>query len=284
MTVAVNDIPRRLRFDLPAALLCGLAGSIAIALVFRGGAVPALVSMTAGWLAYTTAVFRTWPDSRARTIANYLAVCGLYGASTTLIDSLQVPTHHAALLAFDRHWLGETPSVTLAGRFDGWPNDLLSAAYLNYHLYLHWALLDLLWRPEMWRRSSYSRVVFPAFAIGFTGYSLFPSCGPEVAFPDLYGSPLQGGGLTRLNEWIVGHLASRYDAFPSLHVLVTVSLLACDWRWFRTRFWIMLLPAAGMIVATIPLRLHYAADLLASTVLIVPILWLAARGGPNDVE
>ena len=284
MIVVVNDTPRRHRFDLPAGLLCGLAGTIVIALVGRGAAVPVIAAMTAGWLAYTMAILRTWPGGRTRTIANYLAVCGLYGASTGLVDALRLPTHHAALLAFDRHWLGETPSVTLQGRFNGWPNDLLSAAYLSYHLYLHWALLDLLWRPAEWRRSSYGRVVFSAFAIGFSGYFLFPSCGPEVAFPDLYRSPLQGGGVTRLNEWVVGHLASRYDAFPSLHVLVTISLLACDWRWFRARFRIMLLPAAGMIVATIPLRLHYAADLLASTVLILPVLWLVARGGPSDVE
>lgn len=240
--------------------------------------------MAVSWLAYTAAIRLTCPTGRARTIANYVAVVSLYGASTGLIDALRVPTHQAELLAFDRRWLSETPSVTLAGTFDGWPNDLLSAAYLSYHLYLHWALLDLLWQAGRWPRRSYGRVVFSAFAIGFAGYFLFPACGPEVAFPDLYASPLRGGAMTRLNEWVVGRLASRYDAFPSLHVLVTASLLACDWRWFRPRFWIMLLPAAGMVFSTLPLRLHYAADLLASAVLIGPVLWLVAQGGPSDAD
>jgi len=263
------------RLDLPAVLLGSLGGAITIALWSRGESVETSLAATGAWFAYVAAVWLTQADGRFRLIANYLAVCALYGSSTALIDALRVPVHSAELLSVDQRWLGETPSVAIGGVFSAGMNDLWSAFYLSYHIYLHWALIDALLRNSVWRQR-YERVVFSTFAIGFAGYFLWPACGPEVAFPELYASPLQGGALTRLNNWVVATLASRYDAFPSLHVLVTASLLSCDWRWYRLRLWIMLCPALGMMFATLPLRLHYAVDLLASAVLIGPVLLLTS--------
>ncbi len=48
--------------------------------------------------------------------------------------------------------------------------------------------------------------------------------------------------MTRFNQWIVGNFAAKYDAFPSVHILVTSLMLTCDWPgtgpgcgtcWFR---------------------------------------------------
>ena len=64
-------------------------------------------------------------------------------------------------------------------------------------------------------------------------------------------------------------MAARYDSFPSLHVLITLMLLGWDWRRFRGRFWIMLIPSMVMIASTVALRLHYTVDLLASGMLFV---------------
>lgn len=271
----------RSHVDLPTVLLGGLWGGVAIALWIRGAALETAAASSLATLAYMTAVALTRAGSRARMLVCYTAVCLMYGASTRLIDALRLPTHETQLLALDRRWFGETPSVLLSRLFSPAMNDLWSGCYLSYHLYLHWAVIEALLRSDRWR-TRYGRVVFSTFAIGFAGYFLFPARGPEVAFPELYGPPLQGGVLTRFNEWIVATMASRYDAFPSLHVLVTASLLACDWRWFRTRFWIMALPAAGMMFATLPLRLHYAIDLLASGVLIGPVLLLTSPGESDD--
>lgn len=281
MQTTTDTAPAKGRFDLPSVLLGILAGSIAVALWLRGAPTDVAIGATAAALVYGVAIRLTQPEGRGRMLVDYVTVCGLYGGSTFLIDALRLPTHEGALLRLDRLWFGETPSVVLSGLFSPTMNDLWSGLYLGYHLYLHIALIDALLRSGR-RRARYGRVVFSTFAIGMAGYFLFPARGPEVAFPELFVSPLHGGPLTRLNNEVVGRLASRYDAFPSLHVLVTAALLACDWRWCRTRFWIMLLPATGLMFATLPLRLHYAVDLLASAVLLGPVLWLTYPTESDD--
>ena len=62
-------------------------------------------------------------------------------------------------------------------------------------------------------------------------------------------------------------MAAKYDAFPSLHVLMTLVLLGVDWHHWRWRFWIMLPFTLLMVAATLALRLHYAVDLVAGSVL-----------------
>jgi membrane-associated phospholipid phosphatase len=73
--------------------------------------------------------------------------------------------------------------------------------------------------------------------------------------------------ILRSNEFLNAAASARYDAFPSLHVLVTLTLLRMDWREKRWRFWTMLGPSLVMIASTLALRLHYAVDLLASAIL-----------------
>ena len=80
--------------------------------------------------------------------------------------------------------------------------------------------------------------------------------------------------MTHFNQWIVGNLAAKYDAFPSVHILVTSAMLACDWRWSRTRLWCMIVPALFMVASTLLLRLHFAVDLLAGAGLAVGVLAL----------
>ncbi|HSI64342.1 MAG TPA: phosphatase PAP2 family protein, partial [Candidatus Saccharimonadia bacterium] len=144
--------------------------------------------------------------------------------------------------------------------------DVLSAAYLSYQIYVHWAFISA-WCLVTARRVEFMRCVFITFAVGFSGYFLFPAATPAAAFPELFTAPVQGGVITAFNEMLNSRVAARYDAFPSMHVLVTMTLLAWDWSHYRVRFWIMLVPAALMAAGTLYLRLHYFVDLAASAVL-----------------
>jgi membrane-associated phospholipid phosphatase len=111
--------------------------------------------------------------------------------------------------------------------------------------------------------------LFSIYAIGLAGYLLFPAVGPRKAFPDLFTQPIEGPFLTPLNRMIVEHGSSVYDAFPSLHVLITCTLLEYDRRYCRRRFFAMLLPAIGIFTSALYLRYHYAVDLLAGGVLFI---------------
>ncbi len=244
-----------------------LTGALALKSSQTAITLQALV-LTLSWL---TTILLTKNGSRVHLLANYLAAWALYAGSTSVVLALKLPLQHARLLEWDTHMLGGTPSAMMQGYTTPWMNDVLSLGYMSYHIYLHWALIDSMFQSSIWRRDI-GKIIFTAFALGFPGYYLFPSAPPAIAFPELFHGAIAGGWLTRLNESIDAQLAAHYDAFPSLHVLVTLALLTCDWRVKRFRFWTMLLPSVLMIGATLVLRIHFAVDLLAAAALYLILL------------
>ncbi len=261
------------RWTLPEQLFAALGGCVVLALFWRCGSDLRAWSAAGLWGTYCFGVMRTSPGSRFRLLMNYFAVWVYYGGSSLAIEALDLPRHEEQLLRWDRALFGESPAIAWQGITPGWINDLLSAGYLSYHVYLHWVLAESLWKTNDWRKA-YGMAIFTAFGVGFIGYFAFPAGDPRVVFPDLLRSPVEGGNLTQLNDWIVRNFAARYDAFPSLHILVTTVLLACDWRWKRTRVWCMIIPTVWMVASTLLLQLHFAVDLLAGAGLAIGVLFL----------
>lgn len=260
-------------WTLPDLLFASLGGCVVLALMGRCGGERVTWLASGLWGAYLLGVVRTLPGSRMRLIVNYLAVWTFYAGSSLAIDALGLPKHEEQLLRWDRVLFGESPTIAWQGTTPRWVNDLISASYLSYHFYLHWVLAEALWRSVSWR-VAYSRAIFTAFGVGFVGYFAFPAGDPRVVFPHLFAFPVEGGLLTQMNDWIVRHWAARYDAFPSLHILVTTVILACDWRWKRSRLWCMLLPSLSMVASTVLLQLHFVVDLLAGAGLAIGVLVL----------
>lgn len=241
----------------------------------------ALVSILAGilvalaTLAYLLVLRRLRCGGVVRVIAAYAVTWALYSGSSTFVEWMNMTDHGEYLARLDRQFLGQTPAEFFHDRLSSWQLDLLSLGYMSYHLYLHWVLIDSLRRDDSWRRDLGEKL-FLAFGLGFIGYYLFPAAPPDEGMLGLAGSQVEGGCLTHANEWLNAHMAARFDAFPSLHVLVTATLLSWDWHHARRRFCIMLVPSLLMLVATLALRLHYAVDLLASAALFVILSLLHA--------
>lgn len=211
-----------------------------------------------------------------RLIGGYLATWILYAGSSKLVENLHLAIRSRELLGADEWLFGQSPSMALQGHLPIWTVELLALGYMSYHVYLHWVLIDALWRNEAWREALSGRI-FLAFGIGFSGYFAFPAASPAAAFPEMFHRPLLGGVLAHGNNTINATLGARYDAFPSLHTLITLIMLQWDWGHWRTRFWIMLAPSAIMLAATLALRLHYAVDLIASGALFVMLMVFHAR-------
>lgn len=242
-----------------------LGCAIVLALIFVGADGRLLLATTALTCAYAAVQRVGEPGGRVRLLGAYGVTWALYAGSSVIVEALGVPLRHHELLAADAALFGESPVLALRGVLSPWMNDLLSLGYMSYHVYLHWALLQVVISNK--HGLVFGARLFTAFAIGFLGYLLYPAAPPLTAFPELFHEPLAGGVLTHWNESLNQSMASRYDAFPSLHVLITLTLLAWDWSCFRLRFWIMLAPSLLMLVATLALRLHYAVDLLAAGLL-----------------
>jgi hypothetical protein len=227
-------------------------------------------------LLYAAVLRWTQPGAVARVLAAYAVTWCLYAGSTTFVSWMHLTTHETTLLRLDRLLLGQTPAEMLHGKIGNGYLDLLSLGYMSYHVYLHWALVDLLFRNARWR-SALSEKLFLAFGVGFMGYYLYPAAPPKAEWLGITADMPQGCMLTRFNEWLNANMAARYDAFPSLHVLITATLLAWDWRHARWRFRIMLAPSLLMLAATLALRLHYFVDLLASALLFLLLSLFHAR-------
>ena len=213
-----------------------------------------------------------------RFITAFLYVLWFYKAIEIIVPALGNPPHDGVLLDVDQTLFGVTPSVPVQAWTTTWANELLSGCYLMYLVYLHACVIHSWYMPLNFTRQ-FANWMYSVYAIGLAGYLLYPAIGPENAFRELYGPDLEGPLITPLNRWIVNSGSSVYDAFPSLHVLVTLSLLEFDRQRVRRRFYWMILPVVGIVASTIYLRYHYAVDLIAGG-----LLFVAARGCFREKE
>lgn len=257
-----------------------VASVVALTLLVRDGISGMTMIALAAAVAYALVLWKHPIGSNWRLLAGYALVWAGYSGSTRLALALRVPERSAELLKLDRAIFGECPAVPFSSFHAPWMGEILSVGYLSYLLYLHVSLFSAL-LADTGKRARWMHTVWGAFALGLAGYLLCPASSPSVAFPDMFSQPVAGSMITRANEALNAAASSRYDAFPSLHVLVTLTLLRMDWRENLRRFWVMLGPSLIMFVSTLALRLHYAVDLLASAILFV-MLCVFWRLQPSD--
>ncbi len=218
-----------------------------------------------------------------RCFAAYLFIFWFYCSVAWIVPALRIPTHDAQLLAIDRVVLGQTPAVAMQSWSSVWLNELMSACYVSYLIYLHICLVQALLQ-DVATTKRFANWVFSVYAIGLGGYLIFPAVGPARAYADLFSTTIDGPLFTPLNRWVVQSGSSVYDAFPSLHALITLTLLDFDRRFHRRRFQIMIAPAIGIFTSAIYLRYHYLVDLVAGGGLFVVACCLLRERSPVGVE
>lgn len=202
---------------------------------------------------------------RIRFLGSFAFIFWFYCAVACITPALKTPLHDEALLRIDESIFGHTPAVRCEGIAAPWLTDLMSIFYMTYLVYLFWVVAHAAVVSGA-ISENLGACLFVGFAAGYAGYLLVPAVGPAHAFPQLFSVPLLGGLPTRINAQVVSTGSSRYDVFPSLHVLITCILLDYDWRHYRLRFWIMAGPFIGLLLSTVYLRYHYGADVVAAFV------------------
>ena len=261
------DLSDASRYTRPEYTFTALGSTAFIGMLWgEAGAASILISLVV-LLGYSLAVKCTLPDSPGRIICNFCAAASFYTASGMVVDKMGRASYHKLLLKMDRLVFTESPSVMAQFSSPWWASDLLCLGYLSYHVYLIWVVVWLLFQTRNVRRV-YNQILFTAFGLGLFRYILLPSSGMSTAFPELFHRPISGGSVTQLTLALVDTFAARYDTFPSLHVLITSVMLACDWQQCRVRFKVMLVPSIVMLAATILLRFHFAIDLIASMLIV----------------
>jgi hypothetical protein len=207
---------------------------------------------------------------RVRFLASYAFVVWFYCAVGRFTPALGTTLRDESLLVMDQAVFGQTAALFFERISTAWLTDLLSLCYLTYHFYLVVAVVHAALAPSL-AAQRLGIYLFTGFAVGFAGYLLVPAVGPAHTYPELFRAPLPGGLLSRLIGEMVQAGSSRYDVFPSLHVLITCILLDHDWRNTRRRFWILIVPSIGLVISTVYLRYHYGVDVLAGLLLFLAL-------------
>ena len=166
------------------------------------------------------------------------------------------------LAAIDRACFGGLLSVRAGALASPFLTEITSICYFLFFPYLLVSWFYSAWRGVPMLRRLFTGM-FTIYGIGFLGYSLVPAAGPYLAFPSAFTGPLQGWFVTRLNASVVASGSNGVDVFPSLHCAVSAYLLFFDRRHAPWRYRLHLIPCLGLWFATIYLRYHYFADVVA---------------------
>jgi hypothetical protein len=212
----------------------------------------------------------------------YPALMGLsFYMIPSVVAALGTPQVDALLVKWDSAWLGKNINLAIQGWEPPLLTDALMLAYVFFFYYLiagpaYYCIRDL---PRF--RQCFAGL-FVVYALGFIGYTFFPAGGPHRFLK--FDQPLTGGWITRVAKPVLDYASNGVDAFPSIHVAITMYLLVFD-RWFyRRRFWRLLIPCVALWVSTVYLRYHYCVDVIAGVAIAGVGLWVATLYGRSRLK
>lgn len=213
-----------------------------------------------------------------RDVAPFLFCISVY---TNLHDTIHfVNPHdvHDALIAIDQWMFGLQPTVWAERFYTPFWTDYFSAAYMNYFLIV---VALTLWLLVEGRRDEMREALFGTvlcFYFGYVLYVVFPAAPPRLVLAGEWTRPLVGSWFTVAQQRLVEiSPTSSRGAFPSLHCAITFITLLYAWKLKRVLFWIILVPAVSLVLATVYLRHHYVVDIYAGFALAGFVYWLAPR-------
>jgi len=214
-------------------------------------------------------------------------VLGVYD-SLGFIPALNPADKDRLLLEIDRALLGVDLSLWLEWFTTPWLTELMQLSYLVYYV-VPFLLLGTLFRrfPVASKVPAKTGPAAEAFDLcvvalllshylAYIGYMTMPALGPRFALAPSYRTELAGILLaTPIADLLNGLEGIKRDVFPSGHTSAALICLYYTSR-FAPRWLPFVLPGVAlMILATMYLRYHYLADVLAGVLLAALCLVLA---------
>jgi membrane-associated phospholipid phosphatase len=211
----------------------------------------------------------------------FLLILLLYASfSSQLWSILQPHDRDAWLQAIDQRFFGFQASVALQPLIRPWLTDWLSLCYTGHLLYAPILGYALYARGQLRAYRQFMIAMVAIFLLGFAGYIAIPAVGPYVAMANRFTVSLRGG-LYRPMEFVMLGLKAPRDAFPSLHVGLSLLVLIFAFVYVRRLGWALLPFILSNCFATIYLRAHYLIDVVAGAALAYPCYrlgrWLLER-------
>jgi membrane-associated phospholipid phosphatase len=152
--------------------------------------------------------------------------------------------------------------------------------YSYFFLIASFVLVMILTVEDDERLSHFATGITLITCIGHFFYTLVPGFGPYEHLAHEYQGPLAGGVFYGLVLNAVDQGGPLRDIFPSLHTAMPTFCALFAWRHYRRLAPLITFFAANIMVATVVLRWHYAADVVAGLALAVTAFVVA----PHLVE
>ncbi|MGH8657903.1 MAG: phosphatase PAP2 family protein [Gammaproteobacteria bacterium] len=212
----------------------------------------------------------------------------MYKELTYLIPLVNPGDLDWQLAGMDYRMLGVHPTLWLE-RFNlPLVNELLLYAYVTFFFWPV-ALGAVVWRKGRFATYHFLLFVFVlGFYLSYLGYLTVPALGPRFTLAEQQAAPLTGVLFFDTIQVTLNRLEQvTRDCFPSGHTALTLLVVYYARRFHRRTFWVMLIPAIGLVMATVLLRYHYLVDVLAGALLALAVGLVArplyqALGGATE--
>lgn len=206
-------------------------------------------------------------------------------------------------MSLDRLIFRVNPTQWIGGFANPLLTELLQIAYSSFYVLFIAVGLDLYRQKDHFNFNYFRFTVVYGFFISYLGYFALPAVGPRFTLHDFskIDSELPGLFVAEPLRWFVNYFESikpgmsnsvaianaQRDVFPSGHTMLTLMTIISAYRYRLEVRQYVLWVGIMLIVATVYMRYHYAVDLLAGAILVVPCLLTSKKlyriaEGPAD--
>ncbi|MCR4315022.1 MAG: phosphatase PAP2 family protein [Planctomycetes bacterium] len=199
----------------------------------------------------------------ARTFYPAIVMLGVFMFLDHIIPYVNPRSFDYVPASVDRFIFGGDAAAILQPISPWWWVDYLQICYLLY-FYYPFILVGILYVTDRFSEvERLATIIFLSQTSSFYFYILFPTVGPQ-RYQGIEGlKPLSGTIYSWGVVWLQLCEATIHNCFPSAHISMTSIVLIGAFVWHRKIFWILLVPCVSLMLATVWLRYHYFADVIA---------------------
>jgi len=177
------------------------------------------------------------------------------------------------LHGLDREWLESVLQGLAARRSYRWISAVLELAYLLCYVLVPFGLAVLYLTHLRRYADEYWMVVLAATYPCYLLTAFFPTRPPRDF--EIGSVSRRRGKIRTFNLWIVRHLSTQLNTFPSGHVTATLGGSLVLLRHVPSVGFVFLLISIGIMIGAVTGRYHYAADVIVAAALAVAVFALS---------
>jgi membrane-associated phospholipid phosphatase len=205
----------------------------------------------------------------------YIFTAYFYG-ETGLFNSLYFPHFDSHLADFDQHLWGFQPSLVFSQTFSqAWFSELMYFGYFSFYFLVFGFALYMYFKQAK-EFNFVSFVIVQSFYLFYTVFFLFPAVGPQFYFPAELAQMPNSGMFSTIEKFIQEIGETPTGAFPSSHIGMSWLILVLIKRYSPKVFWPALILVINLSFATVYIKAHYFADVIAG-LMSVPVLLMLAK-------